>query len=212
MPDGRVKWFDPSSGRGVVEHSGREYAVSDADIDNQARVAGAPVHFDIQHSGAGDVAVNVTMREGTRTSQHTSRYGDQAGAHHPPDKGQDEGSDLNPRSKRRRAYADQPRVLVDDWIAHLASNQTDRAAALYAPDARIHEGDTTVTGGRDIRRHLTASPLAGADAGRVEVKGAGGDTRFAVAWPPMQGETAAVLTTLRIEHGQIAEQWITEAS
>lgn len=211
MPKGHVKWFDVKNGSGVVEHNGREYAVQSSEIDDRARVAGAPVHFDIQRSERGDEATDVTLREGTRTSPQTHRYGDQTGAHHPSDKGQTRQADLNPRIKRRRAYTDRPRRLAEEWVAHLASGQIDWVVDLYAPDASVHEGEQTIAGGDRVRSYLKEHPLNGADPAAASIDGAG-DDRFLIRWAPMEDETASLLITLRVSNGRIVEQWTEELS
>lgn len=207
MPKARVGWFDADRGRGVVVHGGREYAVAAEDIDPKARRAGAPVHFDIDHTAGGDVAVNVTLRAGTRTGHRTGRVGDQTGAHHEGDKGRAELEDTGALTTRRRAYGDQPRRLVEDWAGRLTRGDTAAAAGLYAPDAVIHGADgRTVTGARDLRRHLEAGPLAGARPARDGIAGLP-DGRFRVRWKATAGTGPAATTVVRIADGRIAEQW-----
>lgn len=210
MPDGHVKWYDPKREEGVVERNGREYAVRGGDIDNHAKTAGSPVHFDIQRTDAGDVATSVVLRPGSRTTRGSYRVGDLTGAHHPSDKGQDEEVDLGDLTVRRRAYGDQPRLLAEDWVRFIGSGQIDRAVDLYAPDATIREGEQQVAGGDDIRRWLAASPLHGAPAGGAEITGDGEDG-FTVRWRTLPGEEAAVDSTLRITNGAIVEQTTAEA-
>lgn len=209
MPDGRVKWYDPKADQGVVEHSGREYAVHGGDVDNHAKRAGAPVHFDIQRTDEGDVATRVELREGSRTSRSTSGVGDLSGAHHPSEKGQDEEVDANDLTVRRRAYGEQPRLLVEDWVRSLGSGDIDRAAQLYAPDAKIHEGDRTYAGDDDRSRWLQKAVLHGAEPGGAEITGDGADG-FTVRWRTVPGEQAAVETSFTVAHGRIAEQRTSE--
>lgn len=203
MPDGHVSWYDTSQDKGVVEHNGREYAVDGPDIDNRAKRAGMPVHFDIQRTPHGDVATAVRARPGSRTGHTAKRTGDLAGAHHPSEKGQDEWDAL---SLDRRAYGQQPRRLAEDWVAFLSTGQVDRAVQLYAPDAQIIVGDRRISGGDDVRRWLERSALFGADAARADVSGEGGGATFAVTWRPMAGDDAALHTTLVVQDGAIQEQ------
>jgi cold shock CspA family protein len=211
VPDGFVKWYDPNRDEGVVEHNGREYAVRGRDIDNKAKQAGAPVHFDISHTDPGDVATNVEHRAGTRTSHTTTGVGDLTGAHHPSDKGQDEEVSHNERTYDRRAYGDQPRKLAEDWIGSLSSGAVDRAAELYAPDATIHQGDRELSGGQRIHAWLQRSALNGTPASEAELTGDGAD-RYVIRWHTLPGEDAAMEITLRITDGRITEQWVAEAA
>lgn len=209
MPDGWVKWYDPKDDRGVVEHNGREYAVSGGEIDNHAKRAGAPVHFDIQRADGGDIATAVELREGSRTSRSTAGVGDLSGAHHPSEKGQDEEVQTNDLSVRRRAYGEQPRLVAEDWVRLVGSGQVDRAAELYAPDATIVEGDTTFAGDDDRRRWLQHSVLHGAEPGQADISGDGADG-FVVSWRTVPGSEAAVETELVVADGRIAAQETSE--
>jgi hypothetical protein len=211
MPDGHVKWYEPNRDQGVVEHNGREYAVRGGYIDNNAKRAGAPVHFDIQRGSDGDVATSVVLREGSRTSPSSKGVGDLGGAHHPSDKGQDGEVDLNELAVRRRAYGDRPGLLAEDWVQLVGTGDVDRAVQLYAPDATIHQGTNDVSGGADIRRWLRNSPLAGSPPRDADVAGDGSD-RFVVRWRTLPGDEAAVEITLRVVDGRIAEQWTAEAA
>lgn len=90
MPSGHVKWFDPKEGRGVIEHANRDHPVVAEDIEEEARVAGANVEFDLERVGSRpnqvQRAVDVRLIEGTRTSKRQNRYGDLVGAKHPDEK------------------------------------------------------------------------------------------------------------------------------
>lgn len=208
MPDGHVKWYDPKQDVGVVEHNGREYAVTGSDIDNHARRAGAPVHFDIQRTDEGDVATAVKLRAGSRT-RHTSRgVGDLAGAHHPSEKGQNEG--VGEPGTDRKAYGQQPRVLVEDWVRFLSTGQLDLVVNLYAPDGIIHVGDRDIAGHDNIRRWLERSALNGTSSARATVEGDETD-RFTVRWHTIPGDEAAVENVLRVADGAIVEQTTREA-
>jgi cold shock CspA family protein len=210
VPKAFVKWYDPKHARGVVEHNGREYAVTEDAIERHARYAGAPVRFDIERTDQGDVATNVELREGKRTGHHGHRVGDTTGAHHPAEKGQDEEQQLNDLTVRRRAYHDHPRQLVEDWVAFLASEQFGKATSLYAPDASIEEGDRTYTGSGALRGWLNGTPLRGARAQGADVTGDGADG-FVVRWRTLPGDDVAVRTRLRIAQGAIIEQTTSEA-
>jgi hypothetical protein len=211
VPDGNVKWYEPNREEGVVEHNGREYAVSGDEIDNKAKHAGAPVHFDIQRTDAGDIATSVVHRPGSRTEHTSGGVGDLKGAHHPSDKGQDEEVDLNELAVRRRAYGDHPKMLAEDWVRLLGIGDVDRAAELYAPDATIHQGDQHLSGGTNVHRWLANSPLNGTSPRDADVVGDGTD-RFTVRWRTLPGDEAAVEVTLRVSDGRITEQWTAEAA
>lgn len=203
MPNGRVKWFDPGRGTGVVEHNGREYAVDAEAMARDARTTGLPVHFDIERGPDGDIARNVVARRGSRTQKATGRVGDLVGAHHPSEKGQDEGDDLR---RQRRDYGTQPRRLVEDWVTFLAHREIDEAVLLYAPNAQIQAGEQRVTGGSDIRRWLERSVLNGAREARAEVEGDSEDA-FTVRWRTVPGDDRVALeSVLQVEDGAIVHQ------
>lgn len=204
MPDGRVKWYDAGQGTGVVEHNGREYAVERSEIDTHARRPDAPVHFDIQRTDGGAVATSVELRAGSRTSHTSKGVGDMAGAHHPSEKGQDEDVGGDPRMQRR-AYGQQPRVLVDDWIGFLSRRQIDDAAGLYAPDAVVHVADRDIAGDRDIRQWLQDSQFHGASDAQVEVTD-DHQGRFTIRWRILPGDQGTLETTMRVADGRIVEQ------
>lgn len=201
MPKGHVKWFDPSDGRGTIEHAGREYAVDVTELPRDARTSGAPVHFDISHRDAGDVAVNVSFRGGSRTSRRTGRYGDQTGARSSSAKEWTGRPDVGVHVPERRAHEIHPGQVVEDWARFLAEGQTDRAAALYAPDATIRTGGDAIAGHRDIRRHLATSPIDGATA---DVRGLDAG-RFRVLWRTRGRGRRMAVVTLRVQHGKIVE-------
>lgn len=208
MPDGHVKWYDPKQDTGVVEHNGREYAVTGGEIDNHAQRSGAPVHFDIDRTDEGDIATAVTLRPGSRTSHTSHGVGDLAGAHHPSEKGQDEG--VGEPGTDRKAYGQQPGELAADWVRFLSTGQLDRVVALYAPDAVVRVGERTIAGGDAIRRWLESSPLNGTSDAGAEVIGEQTD-HFTVRWRTIPGDEAAVENILRIVDGAIAEQTTREA-
>lgn len=201
MPKGHVTWCDPEDGNGVVEHAGRRYAVAAGGLPRDARSAGAPVHFDISHQDAGDVAVNVTSRGGTRTSRRTQRHGDLTGARSPSTKRRSGPDGAGPLPHEHTTHETQPRQLVDDWVWLLRNDETDGAAALYAPDAVVEIDDGPVAGQREIRRHLVTAPWANASA---DVQGLQGN-RFRVVWHTDGPTEELPVVTLRIEHGRIVE-------
>lgn len=209
MPDGRVEWFDPHAGEARISHSGREYPARADDMEPAARVAGARVHFDIARDDGVERAVGVRILEGTRTGKRQRRFGDLAGAHHPPDKGSSTGEGY--RRPPQPSLTGRPREVVDAWVDAVAASDIDTAVGLYAPDATWHEGEQQFSGRDAIRRRLQDSALAGARPGGVEIKGTA-DDRFVVLWRPLADEEAAVVSTFRVAHGEIAEQWTEEAS
>lgn len=210
MPNGRVKWYDTGKGTGVVEHNGREYAVEDTDIESHARRPDAPVHFDIDRTDDGAVARSVELRAGSRTSHTSKGVGDMAGAHHPSEKGQDEDVGGQWRM-RRRAYGQQPRALVDDWVGFLSRQQIDDAVQLYAPDAVVHVAGSDVAGARDIRQWLQESQFHGASDAHVDVED-DHQGRFTIRWRIVPGDQGTLETTMRVTDGMIVEQTLGGAS
>lgn len=85
MPDGIVKEFDEKAGRGRIEDNARRYEVADEDIANDAKFAGARVHFDVERpsrleTDEPDRAVNVRLRSGGRHNKNAKRFGDTGGS------------------------------------------------------------------------------------------------------------------------------------
>lgn len=62
-----------------------------------------------------------------------------------------------------------PRRLAEDWVAHLAPQQVDRATV--STDAVIVVGDHWISGDDDVRRWPEQSLLYGADAAKADVSG-----------------------------------------
>jgi hypothetical protein len=203
MPDGVVAWFDPGAGVGRIDCSGKRYAVSAAAMEPAARVAGARVHFDIDHETEAASAANVRLREGTRVARRQRRFGDLVGARAADARGTP--GFVQHRPELGRGLAHRPMRVVEGWAAFVAAGELDEAMALYAPDASLRVEGEVLVGPEAIRRHWATSPLLGGPA-PVEVRGE--DDVIVVRWDRHgpDGETAE--TRLQVAHGEIADQWL----
>jgi hypothetical protein len=202
MPRGVMSWFDPSTGEGRVRRGSREFVVEAGEVEPAARVAGARVTFDLVRVGGGQRAARVRLKRGKRVSPRRSRFGDLAGAHHPDQKGHRplHGRLATPERVHRRE--DQPVEVVRRWLQGLEQGDVGAASHLYTSDARLHEGGTEERGPAAVRRFLSTTTVRGRHDGTVEPAPDG--ARVMVRWP---GRDGTVEIKLRIDHGQIVEQW-----
>jgi ribosome-associated translation inhibitor RaiA/cold shock CspA family protein len=203
MPDGVVAWFDTTAGVGRIDHAGHRYAVSAKAIEPAARVAGARVHFDIDHDTEAATAANVQLREGTRVARRQRRFGDLVGARAPDAKGTP--SFVQHRPELGRGLAHRPMRVVEGWAAFLAAGELDEAMSLYAPDASMRVEGQVLVGPDAIRRHWATSPLLGGPA-PAEVRGE--DDVIVVRWAPHGSDGDTTETRLQVAHGEIADQWL----
>jgi ribosome-associated translation inhibitor RaiA len=203
MPDGVVAWFDPKAGTGRIDHAGHRYAVSAKAIEPAARVAGARVHFDIDHRTEGATATDVRLREGTRVARRQRRFGDLVGARAPDAKGTPEF--LRHRPELGRGLAHRPMRVVEGWAAFMAAGELDEAISLYAPDASLRVEGQVLIGPAAIRRFWAASPLLGGPA-PAEVRGE--DDAVVVRWARQGPDGETTETRLQVAHGEIADQWL----
>lgn len=203
MPEGVVQWFDPSTGEARILHGGRRYTAATEDVESAARVAGARVHFDIDASSAADVARNVRLRTGTRVSPRQGRFGDLSGARHPEARGSGPPVREHPRFDTERVT--HPLRLVQRWVELLAAGDLDGLLGLYAPDASLHVNGDVVVGRRAIGDHWVSSPILG----RAEPSSIRGDEgHFTVRWTPPEGTDLPAESRMRVDHGEITEQWL----
>jgi hypothetical protein len=205
MPDGVVQWFDPKRGEGRVVRGGREYPVEAAEIEPHARVAGARVHFDITRRNGVAVATGVRLRGGTHVSWRQRRFGDLTGARRPDTKGSAPFAQPHPEAGLRLAA--RPMEVARGWAASLDGGDVDAALLLYAPGVRLHLPDGgEVEGVAAAARVLPDSPPL---AGELRLAGVHGeDDTVVVEWAPAAGPGPTWRTRLRVEHGEITEQWL----
>lgn len=200
MPDGVLQWYDARRGEGRVVRGGHEYPVRAAEVEPGARVPGARVHFDVKRHEGVNVAENVRLRQGTRVSRRQRRFGDMSGARRPDTRGT--APFARPHPEMGHHLASRPRTVVERWAALVAAGDIEGAMLLYAPDAVVHTGDGDVRG-RRLHGWLSTSGLLGHVRG---VETAGADDVVVVRW---RGPDDRVATSwLRVEHGEIAEQWM----
>lgn len=203
MPDGQLQWYDASRGEGRIVRGGREYPVHVDEMEPRARVPGARVHFDVTRREGVDVAANVTLRPGTRVSRRQRRFGDMVGARRPDTRGT--APFAAPHPEMGHELATHPAEVARAWAGSVSGNDVDAAALLYAPDAVVHAGDEDLRG-RQVHGWLSGSGLMG-HVHTIEVTGAGGT--LAVRWTGPDGRAAT--TWMRVDHGEIVEQWLAGA-
>jgi hypothetical protein len=127
-----------------VVRGGRQYPVRAADVEPDARVPGARVHFDVKRHEGVNVAANVRLRPGTRVSPPQRRFGDMSGARRPDTRGTAPFARPHPEMGHR--LASRPRTVAERWAALIAASDIEGAMLLYAPDAVVHTGDGDVRG------------------------------------------------------------------
>lgn len=209
MPNGVVAWFDPKTGDARVVRGGHEFPAREEDIETAARAAGARVHFDIRRESGVERAANVRLRAGTRVSPHQHRFGDLAGARRPDAAGREpltRGRRREPGPARETAPAHE---LAGAWVEAVEEADLMAALGLYAPDALLHVGDETVTGREHVARRLEEGPLVRFGPHDVEVLDEGG-TAAVIRWGSLGDGGPGGSTRIRVEHGEIAEQWLEE--
>lgn len=198
MPRGRVRWFDPKSGEGVIARRGREYPVVAADVERGLLAPRVQVHFDVERAGGVTRAKRVMVEEGTRTGRLHARAGESA--HSPDEAGGEPLRRVKPALGRREVG--HPKLLVQEWLHVLTSGDFPTAALFYSPDAELDVGGRVVAGRRAIQDELPG--LAPGAHDRILVKGEGPD-QVAVEWVGAAGRRR-VLSLVR--HGMIGRQSI----
>jgi len=99
--------------------------------------------------------------------------------------------------------ADDPMEVAQYWVQAMQDHDLDGLVRLYAPAAVLHFGNRSFQGRVEVREYLGASGLTRARLFMVEILANG---EFQIRWLARQGVPGE--TRLRIERGQIAEQWV----
>ena len=198
MPEGVVQWFDPGSGEGRIAKSGRIYAVAATAMEPAARVPGCRVHFDIDRKRPG-VASNVTALRGHRSDRHHRGRGATTGARRPDTKRRPSG---RPFVDRLIHPGEHPANVVRRWAALIGGGDVAQAVELYAPNATVHTPEADVTGISEVTALLTTSSDAD---GKTAATVLGSDGLFRVIRRSATDDVRE--SWLRVEHGQIVEQW-----
>ena len=210
MPDGVVKWCDMKTGEAEIVRGGRLFHARAADMEPVARRAGAHVHFDIRRVHGTEQAIDVRLRTGTRVSHHQHRFGTLAGARRVDTKGPAPYAHTHPEIHRARTH---PLEVARAWSTDVAQGDVSSAFALYAPDAKVHIGDRSLSGRSEVQAWLEANPLLGL-ARHAKIHGGeqvyGADAAAVVSWEAIGQDEPGLVINCRIAHGQIAEQWVSE--
>ncbi len=204
MPDGMVWWFDPSDGEGRIRHAGRTYVVRSEDMEPEARVAGARVHFDVDRHAPG-TASRVSLRPGKRVSRRQRRFGDLTGARRADTKGPAApGVD---RPELGRDLETHPKRVVESWASMLSEGRLDDAMLLFAPNAVLHAEGEIWVGARQVRSFWERSPLRGGPT-PVDIHGEHGvdGEVFVVRWPTTEVTGQELETRSTVTHGEIRDQ------
>ena len=200
MPRGRVSWFDPVSGDGVIVAGGHEYATHASDVVSGQLAVRVPVHFDVLRDGRIDRAARVRVRSGRRVGRRQHRFGETT-ARSPDAAGAARLSRRRPRLGRRSVG--RPKQLVGEWLETLANGDFSTAALFFAPDAvRVIDG-REVSGRALIERELPA--LVPSRLARIRIRGAG-PNEIVTTWTDGR-ETTTVVSG--VEHGLIHRQAMT---
>jgi hypothetical protein len=211
MPIGHVKWFDPASHEArIIARTGHEYPAEVSQVEPPARTADAPVTFKVRTEGGVARAVDVRLRVGTRVSPTQGRFGDLSGAKHANSKGR--APLARQRSEAGLDAGEQVTRVARQWVDALVSGKRAAVLELYAPDCVIHTRSGAVMGQNAAQASIDRNPLLASGHHDVRIRGIG--ARVQVRWPLSADDKARVptseqvtQTTLRIAHGQIAEQW-----
>jgi hypothetical protein len=206
MPDGVVQWFDPASGDAAIVRGGKVFRAAASDLEPVARHPGVRVHFDIHRDDGVERAVDVTLRPGTRVSHRHRRFSTLVGARRADTKGTAPFAHAHP--ELGLSVASHPLEVAHAWARCMQAADLDTAMLLYSPDARIHTGTETLAGRSHVKGYLEASSMLGVEE---EADIHGEDGTVIVTWERGGAAHRRVELRCRIEHGQIAEQWIRPA-
>jgi hypothetical protein len=203
MPDGQIRWIDPSVGQAGIAQGGRTFVARLADVEPRARHVGARVHFAIRRAGEIDAAVDVELRAGMRTAHRHRQVGTLAGAHDSEQKA------AAPFARRHAEYGRHlglhPLQVVSAWGHAVAVGDLDDALALYTPDALVHLDGVALGSHRHIRGRLESLPVFA--SGRFPaVRGV--DNLVLARWDAFTAQEEALEVRSHVRHGLITEQWI----
>jgi len=101
------------------------------------------------------------------------------------------------------ALAGGPIGIAQQWVQAMQDHNVDGVVCLYAPAAILHLGNRSFRGRVEVRRYLGASGLTRAPLFMVEILG---NEDLHIRW--WGGRGVPRETRLRIERGEIAEQWV----
>jgi len=96
-----------------------------------------------------------------------------------------------------------PMEVAQQWVQMMQDHNLDGVVRLYAPAAILHLGDRSFQGRVEVIKYLGATRLVRAPLFMVEILG-NGDIH--IRWQAGRGTPRE--THLRIERGEIAEQWV----
>jgi ribosome-associated translation inhibitor RaiA len=197
MPEGVMEWFDPATGVGRIVRAGQPLMVREEDVDRNARVAGARVHFDVDHERPGE-ALRVTGRRGTRTRPQHHGVGRLTGARLPDD-------DHVAGDPFQRPVIDglvHPKKVATAWYQRVVEGDLTGALSLCAPTAVLHTATGVFTSRSAIAAALGSWPYTGAGIEPVEVRGDEDPGTTRLRWPGWGPDRTVVV---RVEHGEVVD-------
>jgi len=175
MRRGRVAFFDPASGEGIIVANGHEYPVRAGDVLAGPLGPRVPVEFDVVRDGAVPRAVAVRVRTGGRVNRRQGRFAETTAR-------SADAAGSPPLSRRRpgltRRRIGRPKSLVAEWLGVLAAGDYPTAAQFLAPDAVLVVEGREVVGRARIVDELPA--LAPSRLAEIAVVGAGNEV--VVSW------------------------------
>jgi len=101
------------------------------------------------------------------------------------------------------AFAGGPIEIAQRWVQAMQDHHVDSVVCLYAPATILHLGNRSFRGRVEVPKYLRASGLTRAPLFMVEILG---NEDFHIRW--WGGRGVPRETRLRIERGEIAEQWV----
>jgi ribosome-associated translation inhibitor RaiA len=198
MPDGHLQRIDERKNEAIVVRNGRRFVAAIGQVDTAARVPGARVHFDIDHSDGIDAASNVRLASGTRTNKRQRRFGDLTGAKLP-------GAKVKSTSTTRLGVdvTTQPKRVVAAWLEAMTESRFDDATSLYSPSASIHTSSATVAGRKAVRATLE-DDVSSTFRGSAENVLSGSD-QLVRLW--VDDQVQATTEWFEVHRGAIVEHW-----
>lgn len=194
MPDGHIQRIDLNKKHVLVVRNGRRFVADIDEVDADARVVGARVHFDVANRDGVERADRVQLASGTRTNKRQRRFGDLTGAKRP-------GAKVKSTSSTRLGIdvTSQPLRVVRAWIESVQDARFDDATSLYTPEASMHTVSHTFSGRKHIRAAIedVIAPLVG--TGHLDVRGV--DQLVVVS------DGSGVDCWVEVDSGAITEQW-----
>jgi ribosome-associated translation inhibitor RaiA len=192
-----MEWFDPATGVGRIVRAGQRLTALEEEVDRNARIAGARVHFDVDHERPGE-ALRVVGRRGTRTRPQHHGVGRLTGARRPDDK----HVARDPFQPPVVNGAVHPEKVAKAWSQRMVEGDLTGALSLCAPTAVLHTAAGVFTSPSAMAAALGSWPYTGAGIEPVDVSGDENPGATRLRWPGWGPDRTVVV---RVEHGEIVD-------